>query len=75
MFLPSYHKFEAAPRWEIVQLLFFDPPPRLPLIDSDAPSSARHGYADVRFNAHYGLKLDMARRPKSADIVAKVFFG
>src|SRR5258707_5402018 len=29
------------------------PPPLVPMY--------RHGYADVRFNAHYGLKSDMAR--------------
>jgi hypothetical protein len=29
--------------------------------------------ADVRFDAHYGLKSDIAPCPKGADFVAKVF--
>jgi hypothetical protein len=31
--------------------------------------------ADIRFGAQSGLKSDIARGPKSADIVAKVFLG
>jgi hypothetical protein len=33
----------------------------------------RQAHADVRFEAHHGLKSDIAQSPKSADFVAKVF--